>query len=144
MDGPRPIVTLLCAAALVVAGVVVVGVVGAAQASGRPALTETARSFANALETPGVGTRDLARFLSPGVSPDDPRVRQSLDALRQAFRSGALVTEVRTFGGEGGAQGGETEIVVLSSTRPGTASSSLTFQWTRRGGGSWGFDPVAR
>ena len=136
-------VLILCAAALVAAVVVVLGVVAAAHGSGRPALTETARGFAAALEGPGAGARDLAPYLPPGVSPDDPRVRRSVEALRQTFRSGARVSEGRTLGGEG-VERGETDIVVMSTTRPGTATSSLTFQWSRRAGGGWGVDLLAR
>ena len=140
MDRARPIVVVICAAALAGALAVVVGVVGAARVSGRPALTETAQAFTKALSAPSVDTKALDRFLAPGVTLKDPRVLRTLDTLRQTLQSGSLVAEVRTTG----ADRGETDVLVLSPGRRGASASSLTFQWTRTPRGTWVIDPVAR
>ncbi|MFO0934458.1 MAG: hypothetical protein U1E39_17360 [Planctomycetota bacterium] len=140
MDGRRPMVLMLCAGALAAGIAVVVGVVGAAQASGRPALAQRAQEFTKLLEKPRVDAAELEPFLAPGVSTRDARVLEALRVLQSWLQQGSLVSAVRTTGGSLG----ETDVFVLSPTRRGAAPETLTFSWSKTADGAWVIDPVAR
>jgi hypothetical protein len=114
MDGRRPMVLLLCAGALAAGIAVVLGVVGTAQASGRPTLAEQAQKFTKVLGKPDVDATEVAPFLAPGVSVREPRVLEALRVLQSSLQHGSLVSAVRTTGGSRG----ETDVFVLSPTQP--------------------------
>lgn len=140
MPRVRLLVPVLCAVALALAVALVSALEGRHARSGQASLAQSAQALRAALSAPRVDAREVGRFLTPGTSVDDPRVRRVLSTLAGAVAGPSVVSRVTV---DDAGRTGETVIQVGVGRRSGP-SGALSLSWVRRPDGGWAFDPLPR